>query len=70
VAATLEVVLGEREQRRFRERIAKTRAAWRWSELAAPLLEALPGLPRAPRRGLVGAVVAAVVELLRRGGRR
>lgn len=70
VAATLEVVLGEREQRRFRERIATTRAAWRWSELAAPLVEALPGLPRAPRRSLVGAAAAAAVELGRRGGRR
>jgi len=70
VAATLEVVLMERQQLRFRDRIRDSRSAWRWSEVAKPLVEALPALPRAPRRGLVGASMAAAVELLRRGARR
>lgn len=70
VAATLEVVLGEREQLRFRGRIRDSRSAWRWSAVVAPLVDALPGLPRARRRGLAGAVTAAAVELLRRGTRR
>jgi hypothetical protein len=70
VAAALEVVLGEREQLRFRSRIRDSRSAWRWSEVVAPLVDALPGLPRAGRGGLAGAVAEAAVELLRRGGRR
>lgn len=69
-AAALEVVLTEREQLRFRGRIRHSRPAWRWSEVVAPLVDALPGLPRAPRRSLAGAVLAAAAELFRRGGRR
>lgn len=62
-AAALEVLLGEREQRRCRERIAATRGEWRWSRVTEPLVAALPGLPQTPRGALAPALLGAALRL-------
>jgi len=64
VAAALEVLLGEREQRRCRAQLAEARETWRWSRVVEPLLAALPGLPRAPRGGLPVAALQAALRLV------
>ncbi len=71
VAAAMELMLTEREQLRCREALAADRAEWRWSRVAEPLVEALPGLPVAGRRGLAfaGVRAAAVLAGLGRGAR-
>ncbi len=62
-AAALELLLGEREQRRVRERLAGDRDRWRWQRVAAPLVEALPTLPRGPRGALLPAALRAALRL-------
>ena len=64
VAAAMELMASEREQRRCRRAMAASRAAWRWPRVAAPLVEILPELPVAPRRSLALPALTAGLELL------
>ncbi len=63
-AAALELLLGEREQSRYRAALAAARPDWRWSEVVAPLLAALPKLPASSRGSLLGPALAAAAVLL------
>jgi len=63
-AAALEIMLSERQQLRCRANLATTREEWTWSQVAAPLLEDLPGLPVVARGPLAGAAVRAALALL------
>jgi hypothetical protein len=65
-AAAIHLLLGRREQERCRAALAEQRESWRWSVVARPLLELLPGLPAAPRAPLAGAALAAAFRLLPR----
>jgi hypothetical protein len=62
----MELLLGEREQLRCRHRLAEDRGRWRWSQVAASLVEALPGLPVTARGSLSRAGLRAVARALRR----
>jgi hypothetical protein len=64
VAAALEAMLSERQQLRCRGNIAATRGEWTWSQVAAPLVEDLEGLPAVARRPLAGAALRAAAALL------
>jgi hypothetical protein len=66
VAATLDLLLGEREQLRCREALRASREDWRWSVVTRPLVDALPELPMTRRRGLAVAAARSLVELARR----
>jgi len=63
VAAAMELMASEREQLRCRRAIAASRELWRWPRVAAPLLEILPELPKAPRRRRLLPALAAGLEL-------
>ena len=63
-AAALDLLLGDREQRRCRGALATHRDAWRWSVVAQPAAELLETLPAAPRLGLAPAALGAAVSLL------
>lgn len=65
-AAAVHLLLGRREQERCRAALAEQRESWRWSVVARPLVELLPGLPAAPRAALAPAALAAAVRLLPR----
>jgi len=66
VAATLDLLLGEREQLRCREALRKIREDWRWSVVTRPLVDALPELPKTHRLGLAAAVARSLLTLTRR----
>ncbi len=68
VAAALELLLGETQQRRCRASLVSSRPAWRWPRVAAPLLAALPELPLAPHGSVVRASVSAAALLAGRPG--
>ncbi len=68
VAAALELMLTEREQMRCRGALAEDRESWRWSRVAAPLVELLPDLPRVPRRGLLVPGLRAAAAIAGLGG--
>ncbi len=63
-AAALELLLGEREQSRIRAALAAARPAWRWSQVVAPLVAALPKLPGTARGSLLGPALKATGVLL------
>jgi len=67
VAATLELMLSEREQLRCRKALAASRPEWTWSQVAAPLAEDLSGLPAVSRRPLAGAALRSALALLGHG---
>jgi glycosyltransferase involved in cell wall biosynthesis len=64
-AAALETLITEQEQLRCRRALAATRAPWRWSRVAEPLITALPKLPVTRRRPLPGPVLSALALLTR-----
>ncbi len=59
-AAALDLLLGDRAQQRCHNALAADRQAWRWPEVARPLLEALPKLSTRTRDGLAPAAARAV----------
>jgi len=63
-AAALELVLGERVQSRCRAALQESRREWTWSRVTAPLLDALPTLPGARRRSVVGAALKSLRHLV------
>ena len=63
VAAGLDLLLGDRSQKRCRAVLAKARGAWRWSVVAQPLVKALPELRTNTRRSLVPAAIRAAAVL-------
>lgn len=63
-AATMQLLLGEREQHRARAAIAASRDDWRWSSVVQPLLRTLPTLPVVRRSSLAGALIDAARALL------
>ena len=60
----------ERDRERCRGNLAATRNEWTWSQVTAPLVEDLPGLPAAPKGSLLWATARAGMALLgyARGG--
>jgi glycosyltransferase involved in cell wall biosynthesis len=62
-AAALDLLLGDRSQDRCRALLATARDRWRWSVVAQPLVDALPGLSTTSRRNLVPAVLRAASVL-------
>jgi glycosyltransferase involved in cell wall biosynthesis len=66
VTATLDLLLGEREQLRCREALRAIREDWRWSVVTRPLVDALPELPKTHRGGLAHAAARSLVALVRR----
>ena len=65
-AAALDLLLGDRSQDRCRAQLATARDAWRWSVVAQPLVEALPGLRTTGRQSLVPAALRAASILVGR----
>jgi glycosyltransferase involved in cell wall biosynthesis len=73
VSDALTRLLEPAEQARRRSAILEHRDHWRWSRVAAPLIEALPGLADVPRKPLAPALMksaAALVGMGPRGRRR
>ena len=64
-SAAMDLLLGERSQRRCRTSLEEQRDGWRWSVVVEPLMEALPRLPASPRSGLVPAAIRAASVLAR-----
>jgi glycosyltransferase involved in cell wall biosynthesis len=64
-AAAMDLLLGDREQQRCREALARHREAWRWSVVAQPAAELLETLPAAARRSLIPAALGAAASLVR-----
>lgn len=54
-AAAIELLLSDREQARCRLNLARSRPDWTWEQVAQPLLDVLPELPRVRRGSLVAA---------------
>jgi hypothetical protein len=64
VSDALARLLEPEEQERRRGAIRADRESWRWSRIARPLVDALPGLAAVPRRGLAGAAIGAAAALV------
>ena len=64
-SAAMDLLLGERSQRRCRASLEEQRDSWRWSVVVEPLVEALPRLPASPRSRLGPAAVRAASMLAR-----
>lgn len=62
-AAAIDLLLSDRSQKRCRAALANSREDWRWSEIAKPLVEALPKLPMGGRRKLAPAALRAAAIL-------
>ncbi len=63
-ASAMRLLLGRREQDRCRLAIAQSRRDWRWSNIAQPLVDLLPGLPQTARSSLFVAAAGAAASLL------
>lgn len=64
-SAAMDLLLGERSQRRCRASLEEQRNGWRWSAVVEPLIEALPRLPATRRSGLGSAAIRAASVLAR-----
>ncbi len=62
-AAAIELLLRERFRERYRRAMDAARVRWRWSQVASPLLAALPALPAVPRGRLAPALLRAALVL-------
>jgi glycosyltransferase involved in cell wall biosynthesis len=69
VCDALERLLDPEEQRQRRAALLEHREHWRWSRVAAPLVEALPDLGAVPRKTLSPALVHAAATLAGIGSR-
>jgi glycosyltransferase involved in cell wall biosynthesis len=62
-AAAIDLLLSARSQQRCRETLAAHRDDWRWSTVAQPLVDALPGLPAVARGALMPAALRTLAVL-------
>ncbi len=69
VSDALKRLLDPEQQAHTRAAIGEHRDHWRWSRIAAPLVEALPGLSGVERGGLVAPLLRAAVTMAGFGGR-
>ncbi len=69
-AAALDLLLGERSQKRCRSVLTEARDDWRWSVVAKPLVEILPELNKDSRGSLVPASLRAAAVLAGRSPER